>query len=458
MCVMKLRRIVVLLAAVALATVAAPPAAAEPRDQLHVEDGQLVDSRGATVLLRGTALIRKSAPGLPSVSEADWERMRELGFNSIRLGTAWTFIEPRRGEYDASYLDALAALAREAMDHGLYVIVDMHQDVWGPPLGNGAPPWTVYPECEPLAGIDLAAITGAWAANYLAPWTFCQFTRFWEDRDLQAHFAGAWKEVARRLGHEPRLVGYDLINEPFQGLHPPGEFETRLLYPFYDRLAVALRSVDPGATVFEEPPNSKNVHLPTAPSVAPRADAVYAPHVYGLWDVNDAFSRRDELIELNMTYSAVEARAMGTPLWYGEFGMRRGAPDAEASLARIYDIADRQLAGTSYWEWASNEYGPLRADGTLDPVRALTLSRAYPMRTGGELLSVSFDGSTSSFSMIWRQAADAGPTEVFLPRRRYPDGFDVVAGDDARWRFEPGRQLLVVDAPPGERRLRVTAR
>ncbi|MEX2193897.1 MAG: cellulase family glycosylhydrolase [Thermoleophilaceae bacterium] len=448
-----------MLALAAMAALALAPGAAHAAPQsLRVDGARVADDRGGTVLLRGTALIRKSRPGLPTVGEADWQRMRELGFNTIRLGTAWGFIEPRRGGYDADYLDALASVARDAMDHGLYVIVDMHQDVWGPPLGNGAAEWTVYPECEPLAGVNLAALTGVWSLNYLAPWTFCQFTRFWDDPALQQHLAGAWREIARRLGDEPRLAGYDLLNEPFQGFHPPGEFETRVLYPFYDRLADAIRSEDADAIVFEEPANSKNVHLPTAPSLTPREGAVYAPHVYGLWDASDAFTRRDELIAANMAYSGLEARVMGTPLWYGEFGMRRGAPDAEASLTQIYDIADSLRAGTSYWEWSRDPYGPMLPDGSLDPVRALTLSRAYPSRTAGELLSFSFDAASGALSMRWRQRDGTGSTEIVLPPRRYPAGFDVVAGEDVRWRFEPGRHLLVVDAPAGERELRVVAR
>lgn len=449
-----MRAVPALIAACLLLLALAAPAAASP---LRVEGQSIVDEQGGQVLLRGTALIKKAPPGLPAVSEADWQRMRELGFNSIRLGTAWRYIEPQRGEYDEAYLDALAALAREAMDHDLYVVVDMHQDVWGPPLGNGAPEWTVYDECAPLAAVNLAQLTGVWSLNYLAPWTFCQFTRFWDDPDLQERFASAWREVARRVGGEPRLAGYDLLNEPFQGFNAPGAFETRVLYPFYDRLAAEIRAEDPDAIVFEEPANSKNVHLPTAPSVAPRSNAVYAPHVYGLWDASDAFSRRDELIEVNMAYSGLEARAMGTPLWYGEFGMRRGVPGGEESLARIYDVADRQLAGTSYWEWSRDAYGPMLADGTLEPTRALTLSRAYPMRTGGELLATRFEDH-GAFSMRWRQTEGAGATEVALPPRRYADGFDVMAGDGVTTSFDAARDVLTVQAPAGERELRVTPR
>lgn len=446
------------MAAVAAALAAtAGTAAPAPGAPLRVDGQRLVDERGGTVLLRGTALIEKHGDGLPDVGAEDWRQMRELGFNTIRLGTAWEFVEPRPGEYDEAYPDALAALAREAMAEGFWVVVDMHQDVWGRPLGNGAAAWTVAPACAALEAVDLAQLTGAWALNYLSPWSLCQFTSFWADRGLQERFARAWAEIARRLAGAPRLAGYDLMNEPFQGAFPPVVFEYGVLWPFYDRVAAAIRSVDPDAVVFEEPANYKNVHLPTAPPPGARAGAVYAPHVYGLWDWSDAFSRRDELIALNMAWSGLEATLARVPLWYGEFGMRRSAPDAERSLTQIYDIADRQLAGTAYWEWSRGEYGPLRPDGSLDPRRALTLSRPYPARTGGALRSFSFDAADGVFSMRWRQVAGAGASEVVLPARRYGGGFTVDAGPGVGWTWDGARGVLVVEAEPGERRLTVRA-
>jgi endoglycosylceramidase len=430
-----------------------PPAAAA---ELRVDGQRIVDADGREVLLRGGALIEKAAPGLPRVSERDWQQMRELGWNSIRLGTAWQWIEPERGVLDHDYLDALAALAREAMDEGFNVVVDMHQDVWGPPVGNGAPAWTVHPACAPLH-VDLAGPSGTWAANYLSPWTFCQFNVFWEDAELQSHLATAWREVARRVGDHPRMAGYDLMNEPFQGTHPPGEFEARLLYPFYTRMAEAIREVDPDAVMYVEPANSKNVHLPTAPAVGDAPDpVVYAPHVYGLWDLNDAFTEREPFIDANMQTSEVEARLLGAPLWYGEFGMRRDAPDAEATLTHIYDVADRQRAGAAVWEYARNQYGLLRSDGSLDPARARTVARPYPRAVSGTVERLAFDAAAGVFELEW-QAAE-GDTEIALPPLRFGEGAAVEPGPGVRvLRDGSVDGVLVVEADPGARRLAVHA-
>ena len=94
------------LIAVVLALLAVPATAAAqaPPESLRTDGAHVVDAAGGTVLLRGTAVIDKFRDGIPDVGPADFERMRALGFNSIRLGTAWEWIEPRRGEYDLSLI------------------------------------------------------------------------------------------------------------------------------------------------------------------------------------------------------------------------------------------------------------------------------------------------------------------------------------------------------------------
>ena len=67
-----------------------------------------------------------------------------LGFNSVRLITNWESIQPYRPGseicrtserytdecYDLEYLDYYEGIIRKAKDHGIYVLVDMHQDIF----------------------------------------------------------------------------------------------------------------------------------------------------------------------------------------------------------------------------------------------------------------------------------------------------------------------------------------
>ncbi len=54
-----------------------------------------------------------------------------LGFNAVRLLAIWEAIEPdAKGEYDTDYLDYYEEMVRIAGEHGIYVLVDMHQDLF----------------------------------------------------------------------------------------------------------------------------------------------------------------------------------------------------------------------------------------------------------------------------------------------------------------------------------------
>jgi len=66
------------------------------------------------------------------------------GFNAVRFLVSWKAIEPRRAEYDASYLSALKCRVSLATGAGLLVFIDMHQDLCGEGFvgANGAPRWT----------------------------------------------------------------------------------------------------------------------------------------------------------------------------------------------------------------------------------------------------------------------------------------------------------------------------
>jgi endoglycosylceramidase len=426
---------------------AAPAAAADPSDRVHAADGRFADDRGGQWLLRGGNVIHKPT-GEPVISQRDVEVMRELGWTTIRLGTGWRWFEPAEGVYDEAYADRFAAIAKQLTGEGFRVIVDMHQDAWGPPVGNGAPRWAAPQECE-AAHVPLSQPTGAWAADYFSPRTICAFTRFWLTPELQDHLIEAYRMIARRLRDDRRFVGIDLFNEPFNGALAPGVFEHTALFPFYDRAAEAIRDVAPDAIAFEEPAISKTVTGATMPSLPDGPGRAWAPHVYGLWDLNtSSLQRRDEAIEVSMRSSGNEARIGERPLWFGEFGIFNGADGAETSMSLIYDLADELHAGTAVWELDDPHYGPMAKDGSLIVPRARTLARAYPLRVGGDLVRVEFDDATSELTVGWTQRPDAGRTVIVLPPLRYDAKPEVAAGEGVKVTRRGGGRLEL-SARPG---------
>jgi len=63
--------------------------------------------------------------------DAELRKLRDAGFNVIRLLVNWEGVEPvRKGQYDLDYLKSLRAVVQKANDYGMYVLMDMHQDMF----------------------------------------------------------------------------------------------------------------------------------------------------------------------------------------------------------------------------------------------------------------------------------------------------------------------------------------
>jgi len=248
--------------------------------KLDIEGNWFVDQTGRRIILRGVNLggdckvpypdghtnrptdfsdhETVSFIGRPfplSEAEEHLTRLQAWGFNCLRLLTTWEAIEhagPRR--YDEAYLDYYAELCRLAGEHGLYVFVDFHQDVWSRMTGgDGAPAWLFE-----KVGLDFTKFheagaahvmqykydfarggrqednypTMTWAQNYAYPANAIMWTLFFAGKTftpdfeidgqnvqdyLQQHYMGCLIEVAKRIEHMPHVIGFDTLNEPGSG-------------------------------------------------------------------------------------------------------------------------------------------------------------------------------------------------------------------------------------------------
>jgi Cellulase (glycosyl hydrolase family 5)/Glycoside hydrolase family 5 C-terminal domain len=111
---------------------------------LHTQDSFFKDEYGRFAFLNGinvsgsakvpTTTSPISYVGKPfAVEEMDkhFRIIRDLGFNSVRLLVIWEAIEPEaKGQYDTEYLDYIEQVVSKAEEYGIYVIVDMHQDMF----------------------------------------------------------------------------------------------------------------------------------------------------------------------------------------------------------------------------------------------------------------------------------------------------------------------------------------
>ena len=96
-----------------------------------------LDSYGRERLFHGTNAVVKGPPWVPmtavydedlSMVAKDFEALMAQGVNALRLGVMWSGVEPSQGKYNESYLDEVDKIVQTAAAHGVYTLLDMHQD------------------------------------------------------------------------------------------------------------------------------------------------------------------------------------------------------------------------------------------------------------------------------------------------------------------------------------------
>jgi len=189
---------------------------------ITVKDGKFIDPEGREIILHGTNISDKSKAHryLSWHGAEEFARMREWGFNCIRLSIFWDGVEPEPGRYDDEYIAGVDKRIQWAKENGIYVLLDMHQDLFGAKFGgDGAPDWATLDEGKPhIRG------GSTWSMAYFtSPAVHAAFDNFWANKPapdgigIQDHFARAWRYVAKRYADEPTVIGLDLFNEPFPG-------------------------------------------------------------------------------------------------------------------------------------------------------------------------------------------------------------------------------------------------
>ncbi|WP_433610576.1 glycoside hydrolase family 5 protein [Prescottella agglutinans] len=446
-----------LLTALAVLTLqtAVPAAEAAPVEdgwtlpQLTVADRTIKDVDGRTVLLRGANInqLNDYAPngtGLPVVApldETDFERMAALGFNVVRLGVTWSALEPTPGAFDSAYVDRIRAAVQDAKDNGIYTVLDMHQDAWGPyvgtPEGENCPPllqrgigWDGAPEW--------ATLTGGWTTCNIggqreaSPAVARAFQAFYDDEQgVQGHLVQTWARLAAEFKDEPAVVGYDLLNEPNPGLRDPFTAADQI-GRFYQRAIAAIRQAEAGGfqhLVFFEPSALWSaLGFDALPPREYLSDplVVFAPHLY-----SQSINISNEIPSIEDGFRIAEQAAgwYNAPLWTGEWGWF-GEPEEQADeVGRFVDAMNAHRIGGTWWSWtqacgdphAVKDGNTHKPQGNLNRIDcpsgealglvegfAAPLARAYPRAVPGltEVTSRGFSGTGTGRVEAWYPGAE----------------------------------------------------
>ncbi len=197
--------------------------------------------------------------------------------------------------------------------------------------------------------------------------------------DCQKRFVELWQEIARKYRGAKAIWGYDLANEPVEGVVEEGLADWQELA---ERTAKAIRAIDPSRTIIVEPPDwgSPDGLKDFQPIDVP--NIVYSVHMYipGTFTHQGVHGRSPPIRypgEIDgRTWDRTQLEAALKPaidfqkrhnvhLYIGEFSAIRWAPDNSAyrylrDLIEIFEAHDWDWTYHAFREWHgwSVEHGP----------------------------------------------------------------------------------------------------
>lgn len=416
----------------------------------------LTDERGRTLTLRGWNVEDKANRGdaaLSAITENHFRDMRAKGFNFARLLVFWDDLEPRPGQYSQTYLRKIERVLDWAGKHDVKVLVDAHQDVFGPAFGHrGVPAWATRTD-----GLPFTPHPDDWFSEYFEPAVQRAFTHLYEDEDLRLAQARMWRVLADRFEDHPAVLGYDLINEPMGEVREGEDLATAArrierdqLTAMYNRLADAVRSVDPDSWIFVEPTPIVGEGVPTGLGRIDDPKVVYAPHFYNTgMEAGADYDPAAGWIENYERAVTVYPAEYKVPVVVGEWGpLNNSLPNMNRFYREAMSSLGRYSSGWAGYVWCyGGGYCAVDGAGTFRTNKELT-AEPYAEAVAGTVRSAAYDPATGVYRLAYDSAGRRGPrvTELSLP----PGDWRVTArGGALVLREDRGRAWIL--AAPGAR-------
>jgi endoglycosylceramidase len=426
------------------------------KDGFHDDEGRRVCFRGVNIA--GNAKI---PPFSPFQESHWWDQLSDWGFNMARLTLFWEAVEPEPDVYDRGYLDRVMDLVNQASQRNIYLLLDMHQDLYSRWLcGDGAPAWTFPPEVDPSRNDSFGG--QFWGAAYvLSRDVRACFSHFFRSSMLREHYRNAWTEIASRVKDNAFILGYDIMNEPSCGdiLNLNGEFENHFLKTLYQETIAAIREVHPTAVGFVEP---HVLDMFTSRMSGFDLDGlVYAPHLYNPLSVSFRFSPLSEEMSLKtlLLLHQQKAKGLGLPLFIGEFGAPWSMQPGYARSMTVNDaleVLEGEFVDNAYWDFSVrdvkiwNEEDFSLIDEERRPRGLEVNARPYVSQLRGVPLFQHYDCYSKTFVAIFKSPPGLPPTIIKIPDEiQYPQGFRFKLSDGWAEFHQEQRELWYYPAYDG---------
>lgn len=344
------------------------------------------------VLLRGVNIAHTAKRTIiPWVQREDIERLRKFGLNFVRLTLFWSAVEPERGKYDKNYIEKIREIVRWTDGLGIYVLVDLHQDIYGFQAthsneGDGPPEWARDPECPNFKDLN------PWMLNYLDESVSCQFESFWNDKNgVQTAYISMFEFVVQQLHNEKTVIGFEIINEPWPGYewNNTEKWENEKLREFYNKVIKVARKYTEKLIFYETHPLS-DFGYPFYLQKPDSDNLVYAPHIYpisaflGSQSQTDTLSIFNKHLEHSLKYEV--------PMLVGEYGVAWEDSGAYEKVKEQIDIFDSNFIGSAVWSYdKSSKYDLAIIDDFGNPLsNFVPVIRPYPEFLKGDIKKIEY--------------------------------------------------------------------
>lgn len=117
-------------------------------EKIMVQGRCFIDDFGRERIFNGVNLVHKNDDDpdtgrkpvrsyIPTWAPYEIETLARRGVNIVRLGLIWAAVEPQPGVYDDNYLRKIREYADLCARNGIYIYLDMHQDLYSDLYGDG---------------------------------------------------------------------------------------------------------------------------------------------------------------------------------------------------------------------------------------------------------------------------------------------------------------------------------
>lgn len=279
--------------------------------------------------ISGGVSAHETAWGSPITARYMFEKLKEMGFRSVRIPVAWSNMMQENYTISVLWMDRVEEVVNYALDSGLYVVLNIHWD-------------------------------GGWILNFSTEYdeTMKKYTRIWEQicerfrnypdylifesMNEEGHFDDIWNRYAWNYKEEDKIRAYDILNSVNQkfvdivrGSGGNNEFRHLLIAGYATDIDL---TIDPAFKMPEDPAGrlmiSVHYYTPSTFTIL-EEDADWGKSEYTWGTDEDDYQRiRDDFEKMKVHFMD-----KGYPVIIGEYGATKTNKDPDSVRNYITAVA-----------------------------------------------------------------------------------------------------------------------